>query len=79
MRNTTKLKQILLKYDIDLSMDNDEQMKLSIIDKITGEIAAFENSSYSWLINKAYSHFSKKIKADSIGSKTLRGREFERE
>lgn len=62
MRNTTKLKQVLLKYDIDLSMDDDELMRMTLVDKTTGVLKTFENSSYSWLINKAFSFFKKELK-----------------
>ncbi len=62
MRNTTKLKQILLKYDVDISMDEENLMKLTLVDKITGSLAFFEHSSYSHLINKSYSHFIKELK-----------------
>jgi hypothetical protein len=62
MRNTSKLKQILLKYDIDLSMDDDGYLKMTLVDKVSGESEMFANNSYSFLINKAYSHFLKKIK-----------------
>lgn len=72
MRNTTKLKQVLLKYDIDLSMDDDGQMKLSIIDKMNGDITSFENPSYSWLISKAHSHFSKQVKAETTIIKKIK-------
>jgi len=62
MRNTTKLKQILLKYDLDLSMDEDGLIKLTLVDKNTGSPARFENSSYSTLVSKSYSYFLKEIK-----------------
>lgn len=65
MRNTTKLKQILLKYDLDLSMDEDELIKVSLIDKNTGILVRFENSSYSTLISKSYSHFLKEIREET--------------
>jgi hypothetical protein len=65
MRNTTKLKQILLKYDIDLSLDEDGLMKISLIDKSTGAMVRYENSSYSTLISKCYSHFLKEIKEET--------------
>jgi hypothetical protein len=64
MRNTTKLKQILLKYDMDLSMDEDGLMTLTLVDKITGSLASFENSSYSTLIAKGYSYFLKEIQLE---------------
>ena len=69
MRNTTKLKQILLKYDLDLSMDEDSLLTLTLIDKSTGAAASFENSSYSQLINKSYSHFLKELKTDTKKAK----------
>jgi hypothetical protein len=62
MRNTSKLKHILLKYDVDLSMDDDGYLKMTIIDKVSGESEMFANNSYSFLINKAYSYLLKKIK-----------------
>ena len=65
MRNTTKLKQILLKYDLDLSMDEDGLMTLTLVDKITGSLTSFENSSYSGLLSKCYSYFLKTIKSET--------------
>jgi len=62
MRNTTKLKQILLKYDVDISMDEENLMKLTLVDKITGSLTFFEHNSYSQLINKGFSHFMKELK-----------------
>jgi len=61
MRNTTKLKQILLKYDLDLSMDEDGLLKGTLVDKISGGLAQFEHSSYSLLISRCYSYFLKEI------------------
>jgi hypothetical protein len=43
-------------------MEEDGLMKLTLVDKITGNLASFENSSYSTLINKCYSFFLKEIK-----------------
>jgi len=72
MRNTTKLKQILLKYDVDISMDEENLMKLTLVDKITGSLAFFEHSSYSQLINKSYSYFIQQLKkAESLKPKKL--------
>jgi hypothetical protein len=64
MRNTTKLKHILLKFDLDLSMQEDGLMKLTLIDKTTGTWTSFENNSYSSLISKCYSHFLREIKIE---------------
>jgi len=65
MRNTTKLKQILLKYDLALSMEEENLLKLTLVDKITGQLYSFEHSSYSQLLSKSYSHFLKELKIDS--------------
>jgi hypothetical protein len=62
MRNTTKLKQILLKYNLDLSMEEDGLLKLTLVDKTTGTLAHFEHASYSTLLSKCYSFFLKSIK-----------------
>jgi hypothetical protein len=67
MRNTTKLKQMLLKYDLDLSMDEDGLMTLTLVDKITGTLSSFEHSSYSGLLSKCYSHFLKELKKETKG------------
>jgi hypothetical protein len=62
MRNTTKLKQILLKYDLALSMEEENLLKLTLVDKSTGSFTSFEHSSYSQLLNKCYSFFLKELK-----------------
>jgi hypothetical protein len=65
MRNTTKLKQILLKYDLALSMEEENLLKLVLVDKITGRLASFEHSSYSQLLSKCYTHFLKELKTET--------------
>jgi hypothetical protein len=64
MRNTTKLKQILLKYNLDLSMEEDGLLAMTLVDKITGQMVTFEHPSYSQLIGKGYSHLLKTLKTD---------------
>jgi hypothetical protein len=64
MRNTTKLKQILLKYDLALSMEEEGLLKLTLVDKNSGNFSIFEHPSYSQLISKAYSFFLKELKMD---------------
>ena len=64
MRNTTKLKQILLKYNLDLSMEEEDLMKMTLVDKVNGRMYSFEHASYSHLIGKAYGYFLKEIKKD---------------
>jgi hypothetical protein len=64
MRNTTKLKQILLKYDLALSLAEENLLRLTLIDKLTGKIQDFDHSSYSHLISKGYGYLLKSLKAD---------------
>jgi hypothetical protein len=72
MRNTTKLKQILLKYDVDLSMDEENLMKLTLVDKSTGNLTSFEHSSYSQLLSKSYSYFIQQLKRENSKSLKLK-------
>ncbi len=65
MRNTTKLKQILLKYDVDISMDEENLIKLTLVDKNTGNLTFFEHSSYSQLLSKSYSYFIQQLKREN--------------
>lgn len=64
MRNTTKLKQILLKYDLVLSMEEESLMKLTLVDKTTGRMKSFEHASYSQLISQGYGFLLKELKSD---------------
>jgi hypothetical protein len=66
MRNTTKLKQILLKYDLALSMEEENLLKLTLVDKNTGSFTSFEHSSYSQLLSKCYSFFLKELKRETV-------------
>lgn len=65
MRNTSKLKAVLQYYHIDLSMNDQELMVVNLFHKETGEAMTFEDSSYSKLINKAYSYMNKQLKESS--------------
>lgn len=69
MRNTTKLKQILLKYDIGLSMEEENLLKITLVDKNTGRFTIFESNSYSRLLSISYSHFLKQLKKETNPSK----------
>lgn len=64
MRNTTKLKQILLKYDLALSMEEETLLKLTLVDKTTGRMKSFEHASYSHLISKGHGYLMKELKTD---------------
>jgi hypothetical protein len=78
MRNTTKLKQILLKYNLDLSMEEEGLLTMTLLDKVTGKMESFEHGSYSQLIGKGYSHLLKSLKTDleNPGRKRKSGMDF---
>jgi hypothetical protein len=65
MRNTTKLKQILLKYDLALSLAEENFLRITLFDRLTGDPVSFEHSSYSHLISRCYSHFLKELKKET--------------
>jgi hypothetical protein len=46
-------------------MDGDNLIRITLVDKNTGVLSSFENSSYTTLISKAYSYFLKAIKEES--------------
>ena len=54
MRNTTKLKAILLKYTVSFDMNDDEIFSMTLINKNTGIGAEFQAKTYSVVISKAY-------------------------
>ena len=45
-------------------MEEEELMKLTLIDKLSGQMHSFENSSYSQLISKAYGHMLKELRKE---------------
>jgi hypothetical protein len=65
MRNTTKLKQILLRFDLALSLEEESLLKITLFDKLTGNTVSFEHGSYSHLISKCYSHLLKELKNET--------------
>ena len=55
MRNSTKLKNILLKYSLALDLEG-ELFKLTLVDKQSNLMSSFEGGSYSEVLRKAHSH-----------------------
>lgn len=62
MRNTTKLKEILKNFTVDLAMNDGSNIILTIFDKEDQNTETFENKSYSVLIAKAFAYANKKKK-----------------
>jgi hypothetical protein len=63
MRNTTKLKHILLAYTLTISMSDDEEMTFKLVNKLNGETQTFTDASYSKLLSKAFSFMNKRLKS----------------
>jgi hypothetical protein len=69
MRNTTKIKHLLGLYHLDLSMDGDGLMHLTITHRSTGEQKQFESTKYAVVIEKAFRYMSKETrKSDYFGT-----------
>jgi hypothetical protein len=62
MRNSTKLKTLLIKYSITLERGEDEIFKLVLTDKQDNSMQMFEGTSYGMVLSKAYSHLLKEVK-----------------
>jgi len=62
MRNTTKLKTLLLKYTLSFDMDDDGNFKLTLMDKTNGNMQQFEADSYGRVLAKAYSYLLRDLK-----------------
>lgn len=67
MRNSTKLKTLLLKYTILLDITDDGMFKLILTDKQSDKTELFEGESYGKVLAKAYSHLLKELKAPFSG------------
>jgi len=63
MRNTTKLKHLLVLYYLDLSMDDDGLMHLTITNKTTGQQKEFESTKYAVVVDKAFRYMSKETRS----------------
>jgi len=64
MRATTKLKLLLIRYSVQLDLNEEEQMVLTLSDKVFGEHKQFIGATYSVLIGKAYSFMLRTIKEE---------------
>ena len=62
MRNSTKLKTLLMKFTVSLDMGDDEVFKLMLTDKQNNQSQLFEGKSYSVVLGKAYSYLLRELK-----------------
>jgi len=62
MKNTTKLKLILLKYSVTFDMDEDENLLMTITDKRHGEKETFVHKNYTAVVRKAFVYMNKQIR-----------------
>ena len=63
MRNSTKLKTLLLKYTIQLDMTEDDIFQLTLTNKQSGKAQLFEGESYGKALGMAYSYLLKELKS----------------
>jgi hypothetical protein len=67
MRNTTKLKAILLKYSVCMDMSDDGLFTLNLVDKMRPDkMQTIEGKSYSYVLTKAYSFLQAELKTEGI-------------
>ena len=66
MRNTTKLKAILLKYTVSFDMNDDEVFTMTIIDKAHNRGKEFEAKTYSTVISKAYYYMLGELRKEEM-------------
>lgn len=66
MRNTTKLKLLLLKYTVSFDMDDDGIFTLMLTDKSTNNTHHFDGKSYSAVLAMAHSFLLKDLKKKVI-------------
>jgi hypothetical protein len=67
MRNTTKLKAILLKYSVCLDMSDDGLFTMNLVDKMhPDKMQTIEGKSYSYVLTKAYSYLQAELKNEGI-------------
>lgn len=62
MRNTTKLKTLLIRYTVSLDMEGEKHWVLVLTDKATNMGFQFEAASYAAALAKAYSHLLKELR-----------------
>jgi hypothetical protein len=67
MRNSTKLKVLLLKYTLSLDLDDDQAFVLLLINKANNETNQFHGKSYSSVLSLAYSFMLKELKRQEKG------------
>ena len=62
MKNTTKLKLILLKYSVSFDMDEDENLLVTLTDKRHGEKETFVHKNYTAVMRQAFVYMNKQIR-----------------
>ena len=63
MRNSTMLKNILMRYSIALDMEDEDVFRLMLTDKVSGAGAEFEGKSFSAVLRLAHAHMLRTLKS----------------
>lgn len=64
MRNGNKLKLILSKYDLTITLPEEELFRIIMIDKMTNEQFIVEGDGYTRALDRAYYRMMGKIRAE---------------
>ncbi len=68
MRNTTKLKHVLKKYNLCIEMDDDERFTINLMDKAHPvELLTIQADTYAKAVTKAYGLMKKAIRKNLPG------------
>jgi hypothetical protein len=62
MKNTTKLKLILMMYSVSFDMDEDENLQMTITDKRNGEKETFIHKNYTAIVSMAFVYMNRQIR-----------------
>ena len=62
MKNTTKLKLILLIYIVSFDLNEDENLQMTITDKRNGEKETFIHKNYTAVVGMAFVYMNKQIR-----------------
>ena len=62
MKNTTKLKNVLQLYTINLDMDDEQIFQLTLTGKRNGNSELFTDKSYTIVVAKAFGYMKKNLK-----------------
>jgi hypothetical protein len=67
MRNNTKIKNVLIRFDLQLTMKDEKQIEIKLTDKWQNEHTIFSGKSLTSLIDNAHRYLMIKTKESEKG------------